>query len=382
MKLNSHNEWDRLKVAVVGTVEGFRPGIEKSLSSAASIDDAYELAGEAFPDWYLDEVAEDLVGLCRILNDVGVTVLRPRWAETTVQVSTPNWSAAGFDIYNVRDLHIVFGDMLVVAASPSRFRLFETLAFQSLFYDHFFADGFRWVCAPMPRLSGKYLHELKRPRTVLENAEEELHGRLSGGLQETFHYLDDNEVMFDAANIIRLDRDVLFLISCTGNRKAAQWLAAVLGPEYRVHVMDAYRSSHLDSTVLPLRCGTVLLNGARVSQETCPTIFEGWDKIYVTAVAPVPESEMEFHRSVRLPTYERLQLLGLDSTLNHISSPWAALNVLSLSPDTVLVHDRQTGLIRELERRRFTVIPVRMRHCYTMLGGLHCTTLDLVRESN
>jgi len=26
-------------------------------------------------------------------------------------------------------------------------------------------------------------------------------------------------------------------------------------------------------------------------------------------------------------------------------------------------------------------VPVQMRHCYTMLGGLHCTTLDVVRDS-
>jgi glycine amidinotransferase/scyllo-inosamine-4-phosphate amidinotransferase 1 len=38
-------------------------------------------------------------------------------------------------------------------------------------------------------------------------------------------------------------------------------------------------------------------------------------------------------------------------------------------------------MIRALESRKFTVVPVRMRHCYTMLGGLHCTTLDVVRAS-
>jgi len=38
-------------------------------------------------------------------------------------------------------------------------------------------------------------------------------------------------------------------------------------------------------------------------------------------------------------------------------------------------------LIRTLGAKGFEVIPIRMRHCYTMLGGLHCTTLDVVRES-
>lgn len=382
MKLNSHNEWDPLKTVIVGTVEGFRPGLEMQDARTASFDKAYELAKKAFPEWYLDEVAEDLDGLCKILRGAGVTVLRPGWGERTAEFTTPNWAAAGFDIYNVRDLHIVFGNTLVVSAPSSRFRHFEALAFQDLFYDNFFEEGFRWICAPMPRLKGKYLHEIQRPRAGLENAEEELHGQLSGGLQEVFHYLDDHEIIFDAANIIRVDRDILFLVSCTGNLKAVQWVSNVLGPEYKVHVTHAYRSSHLDSTIVPLRHGTVLLNRARVNESTCPELFKKWDPIYFTDVAPVPESEVEFHRSIRLPTYHQLNQMGVESGLNHISSPWAGLNVMSISPDTVLVHDRQTSLIKELERKRFTVIPVRMRHCYTMLGGLHCTTLDVVRASS
>jgi glycine amidinotransferase/scyllo-inosamine-4-phosphate amidinotransferase 1 len=382
VKLNSQNEWDLLKTVIVGTVEGFRPGLEMQDARSASFDKAYELAKKAFPDWYLDEVAEDLEGLCKILRDAGVTVLRPGWGERTAEFTTPNWSAAGFDIYNVRDLHIVLGNTLVACAPSSRFRQYEALAFQDLLYENFFEEGFKWICAPMPRLKGKYLHEIKRPRTGLENTEEELHGQLSGGLKEVFHYLDNHEIIFDAANIIRVDRDILFLISCTGNLKAVQWLSAVLGPEYTVHVTHAYRSSHLDSTILPIRHGTVMLNGARVNESTCPELFKKWDKIYCTDVAPVPEAELEFHRSTRLPAYNQLSQMGVDSGLNHISSPWAGLNFLSISPDTVLVHDRQTSLIRELERKQFTVIPVRMRHCYTMLGGLHCTTLDVVRASS
>ena len=381
MKLNSHNEWDPLKAVVVGTVAGFRPGLELPGHVPGALDSAEQLARQAYPAWYLDEVAEDLDDLCAIFRRAGATVLRPQWSESTSRFATPNWSASGFDIYNVRDLHIVFGDTLVVSAPSSRFRLFETYALQDMFYEAFFEAGFKWISAPLPRLKGEYIHEIQRSRSELESTEDDLHQRLSHGLSEVFHYLDEEEVIFDAANIIRLGSDVLFLVSSTGNRKAVAWLENVLGPDYHVHVTHAYRSSHLDSTILPLRPGTVLLNGARVSEKTCPEVFAGWDKVYFTDVAPVPEAEAEFHRDVRLPTYESLREQGVTSSLNHISSPWAGLNVMSIDPDTVLVHDRQTEMIRMLETKGFTVVPVRMRHCYTMLGGLHCTTLDVVRES-
>lgn len=382
MKLNSHNEWDPLKTVVVGTVEGFSAGVEVPDMRPGVLDEALELVGQAFPQWYLDEVAEDLEELCGIFRQAQVTVLRPKWSEASSRFATPNWAAAGFDIYNVRDLHIVFGDTLIASAPSSRFRLFETYAFQELFYENFFADGFKWISAPLPKLKGEYIHEIQRPRSELETLEDNLHQRLSHGLSEVFHYLDDEEVIFDAANIIRLGRDVLFLVSSTGNRKAVHWLANVLGPDYRVHITHAYRSSHLDSTILPLRPGVALLNGARVSEKTCPEVFAGWDKLYFTEVAPVPEAEVEFHQSVRIPIYEKLHAMGVASSLNHISSPWAGLNVMSIDPKTVLVHDRQAEMIKALEAKKFTVIPVRMRHCYTMLGGLHCTTLDVIRDSS
>ena len=80
----------------------------------------------------------------------------------------------------------------------------------------------------MPRLKDEYIHEIQRPRSELEAVEDKLHQRLSYGLNETFHYLDEDEIIFDAANIIRLGRDVLFLVSSTGNRKAVKWLTNIL----------------------------------------------------------------------------------------------------------------------------------------------------------
>ena len=381
MKIDSHNEWDALKTVIVGSVDGFQPGLEAADRESGIPASAVALAMRAYPQWYLDEVAEDLEDLCGIFRTAGVAVLRPQWTESAASFSTPNWTASGYDIYNVRDLHIVFGNTLVSSAPSSRFRLFERYALHDLFYEHFFDDGFRWITAPLPKLRGEYLHEVRRPVTPLESIEDALHQQKSQGLGEIFHYLDNDEVIFDAANIIRLGSDILFLVSSTGNRKAVQWLQHALGAEYRVHETAAYRSSHLDSTIAPLRPGLVLLNGARVNAENCPAVFGDWEQLYFTDVAPVPDEELEFHRSVRLPVHDELRSLGIDSTLGHISSPWAGLNVMSLDPQTVLVRDRQTTLIRMLEAKGLTVVPVRMRHCYSMLGGLHCTTLDVVRSA-
>ena len=48
---------------------------------------------------------------------------------------------------------------------------------------------------------------------------------------------------------------------------------------------------------------------------------------------------------------------------------------------TILIDERQTKLIKLLELNKFTTIPIKLRHMYTQGGGIHCATLDTVRDS-
>jgi hypothetical protein len=65
-----------------------------------------------------------------------------------------------------------------------------------------------------------------------------------------------------------MGRDLLYLVSSSGNYLGAKWLQIVLGDEYVVHTTDKiYRSAHIDSTALCLRPGVVLLNGYRVTKK-------------------------------------------------------------------------------------------------------------------
>ena len=64
-----------------------------------------------------------------------------------------------------------------------------------------------------------------------------------------------------------------------------------------------------------------------------------------------------------------------------MSSPWVGMNLLSYNQDTVIVDERQESLIKILEKYKFNIIPIKMRHIYTQGGGIHCATLDTVRDS-
>ena len=47
----------------------------------------------------------------------------------------------------------------------------------------------------------------------------------------------NDEPAFDAANVLRLGRDLIYLVSSTGNELGGDWLKTILGREYRVHFL-------------------------------------------------------------------------------------------------------------------------------------------------
>lgn len=380
--LYSVNEWGRLRAVILGTVEGFAPGLSfNRRASPSEIADAQAIAAQGYPQAYLDEVAEDLEDFRSALEAEGVRVLRPSWSEEEVSFTTPNFSASGYDLYNVRDQQLVVGNNFVSTPPTARFRYFEQMGLQELLHRNYFDQGFRWICAPMPKLRGTYLRDVTRPKTPLEELEDERQRALGNKVAERFRLLDEAEVLFDAANVCRLGNDLLYLVSKSGNRKGGRWLQEVLGPDYRVHYTETYRSSHLDSTVVPLREGLVLLNRLRVSPETCPAVLAEWKQIYFAEAAPVPAAEIEFHEKVRMPVAGHLAAMGVETTLDQLTSPWIGLNLLVIRPGLVMVTNPQPMLERELARHGIDSIPIRMRHAFSMLGGLHCTTLDVERDA-
>ena len=67
--------------------------------------------------------------------------------------------------------------------------------------------------------------------------------------------------------------------------------------------------------------------------------------------------------------------------LHHaIGSEWIDMNLFSIDPDTVVVDSDQTQLIRLLESKGLTVVPLKLRHSRMMGGGFHCVTLDIRRR--
>lgn len=384
-KLNSHNEWDKLKEIIVGSAEGTVANLtwlNQEPIPKDKLDEAKKLAKEACPDYVMDEVKEDLDNLATTIQKEGIIVHRPKVFDQSSFFSTPFWSSNSNNCYNARDLNIVVGNKLIESPSMVHSRYYETTAYYNIFYSYM-KNGFEWIAGPKPVLNYDTLEPLFENEEDREiTAEDILHKKLTKGRIEKLHKVPEKEILFEAANTLRMGKDLLYLVSSSGNEKGAHWLQQVLGDEYKVHTTSSiYRSSHIDSTILCLRPGLVLLNDTRVNETNCPEIFKSWDKIWFSDVAPTSDDELELQKNIREPIGKRLIELGFKTNLLDMSSPWVGLNFLSISQDTVIVESRQKNLIKMFESKGFTVIPTQMRHMYTQGGGIHCATLDTVRES-
>jgi glycine amidinotransferase len=345
MKISTNNHWDPLEEIIVGIADHARvPTVDRSTMSMSytnhKIEDVKPLEGE-YPKWLIDEANEDLNGLANVLSKMGVKVHRPKSIDHSVEFSTPEWRTTGWYTWCPRDLLLPLKNLIIETPSACRARYFETRAYHDIMLEAV-RDGVEWIAAPKPILSdGSYQFEDIKGKPSLLNL----------------------EPIFDAPNCVRLGRDILFQISNTGNHLGMQWLKNVLEPRgYRIHAAEhIYSFAHMDSTIVPLRPGKVLLNSTRVTPENCPKVFEKWDKIWFKDVNVNPTTS---------------------DGPGSISpcSPYIGMNILSVDPETVIVGEDQINLIRVLEKQGFNVVTVKMRHAQTLSGGLHCTTLDLRRR--
>ena len=338
MRISSHNDWDQLKSIVVGTaINANFPQHDilytKSMSEGGWTESLPPCGCP--PEQVINETEEDLSLLCSTLENLGVDVYRPDPIDFTETVSTPDWSTDGQYAYCPRDTMLVIGDTVIEAPMATRARQHETIIYDKIRREAI-QDNTKWISAPRPRL----LEE----ENIIDNK----------------FQLNEYEPIFDAANICRINNDLIYLVSSSGNKLGAKWLQNVVGDQYKVHICDMYNSSHIDSTIVPIAEDTVLLNGNRVNEYNVPSVFDNWNKIYIKDEDIIPQ---DFHEYP-------------------YASSWIGLNMLAVNPTTVIVDEIQTNIINILEKKNFTVIPLPLRHSRTMGGGFHCVTLDLWREND
>lgn len=303
MKISSHNEWDPLRSIIVGSARH---------ANWPSEDPVFALEGEKtlwketpvpsgpVPQWITEIAESELDGLAKILEDLGVTVYRPKEMDFVAR--------GGMYNYCPRDRLLIAGDRIIDPAMMYPCRDMEIENYIDILNGH--------TVTYMPR---------------------------------------DQGMILDAANICRLGDTWLFLESASGNRAAYDWLCEQF-PDITIELCNFYAGVHIDSTIVPIREGLVIVNAARVTPDTLPRALKDWEVLYVDYV-----KEQDFYQYP-------------------YASKWIALNMLVVNPQTVIMDSDQRVLQRELEKRGITVIGHKLSHSRTLGGGFHCVTLDLWRQ--
>ena len=373
--VNSFDEWSPLKEVIVGSPIRYESQ-ELELSFKLFFHDEayasfwYPYYEEASHDQrhpssrrtplrqlgkqYLEELDEDVQELVATLQKSGVTVHRPMVLHEVVRVKTPYWEASTIPALNVRDQAIIMGDEIVETPPQVRARYFENDLLKAVFYRYFRA-GSRWTTMPRPMMTDRsfdtsYVSGQSVP------ALEAVYAQSASPFDVGF------EMMFDAAQCIRFGQDVLVNVSTENHALGVEWLKRHFEGRFRFHTLCGFADNHIDSIVLPLRPGVLLLRHPRF-REKLPAPLQKWDVIY----PPEPTDNI-------FPQYESDDLM--------LTSKYIDLNVLSLDEETVLVNSLFPELVKTLERHGFTAVPVRHRHRRLFGGGFHCFTLDTVRAGS
>jgi glycine amidinotransferase/scyllo-inosamine-4-phosphate amidinotransferase 1 len=315
----SKNEWDPLKTVIVGIADNAtRPPISNSVRTVnyADVKDISTVECGLYPKQVIEEANEDLEVLCDFLKKENIKVLRP-------ESNYPEYYN-----YCPRDTVLIHDELVLATPTALAERRHE------------------WTG------SAKHLNVV----TVAPNPNNNtLYNNACIGNPDILA-LNEIDPCFDAANIIRANDDLYYLVSNTGNKKGAEYLRS-LGK--KVHTVEnVYSYIHIDSTIAFLREGLMLLNPKRIInvKEQLPKSLHNWDVIW----APEPID------------------IGYYPNICN-ASVWINVNLLSINPNLVVLEEHQNNLRIELEKYGIESAMLPMRHARTLGGCFHCVTLDLVR---
>jgi glycine amidinotransferase len=303
--VNSYDEWTTLQEVIVGSPANYvAHDVDTSfrLFYYDNFHPAQSKHGRRLdiPGKYVDELQEDVAGFVHALQDCGVVVHRPNDLVNRNPITSPFWSTQETPPLNIRDQTIILGDLILETAPHIRSRYFENDYLKPVFYQYFMA-GSRWLSMPRPTLAKGSLDPgfFTNQGIDLTELMDDLHGRELSGI--------GHEIIFDGAQCIRIGRDVLVNVANKNHALAFSWMQRNLPNHFRFHRLNAIADSHIDSIVVPLRPGLLLLRSPEYLPQL-PAPLQRWDVIYPPEV---PDS--------RFPNYDDFDINLTTSTFSPLT---------------------------------------------------------------
>lgn len=380
--VNSWDEWSPLKRIIVGRVRGTQIPAPEPNWQYPNAEGGFPLGSWGmFPEEMVDKAEEQQENFVKMLEKRGVTVDRVVLHPVTLSptpVSTPDWTQLNMHgISNPRDMFITMGNEIIECAGSHRSRWYEYLHLRPLFQEYFKQDpDFLWSSAPKPRLTEKsYVRNWDYLAGQVWDTETK-----NKMITDWQYQLTEEEPLWDGADGARAGRDIFWKCSAVTNRSGLDWLKRHFAARgIRVHpiIFDYraygdYKTWHIDCELTMVRPGLVITNpsGPIYNQEIID-LFKRNDWEMVVAAPAV----YEYNAPVSL-----CGTFGHDAGGQHGTSI-ISMNTLSLDTKAIFVEAHETAYMEQLDNMGIEVIPVPYQHVVPFGGALHCTTLDVYRES-
>ena len=265
-------------------------------------------------------MVEQTEALVHVFEDHGVVVHRPRPLPDAEIAASP---VGVFNQY-ARDPQVVIGKHVIETNLRMMFRCKEHLGYEQLF------------------------------RTRLSEAPDARHVRmpdtspiLAGASEDEF--LNDPRPFLEGGDTFVLGKDILVGFSSLASSPAgADWLQPYLEPEgYRVHFVPLTTEwFQLDCMFAVIREGLCMCFMQGLKQGRLPAPVKDWEFIEATAEEP--------------------------HTMGY--------NTICLEPGVIIIGAEHKRLIREIEKRGASVVPVLFDKPSELGGGIRCSTHPLLRE--
>lgn len=312
----------------------------------------------------IQRASRQLENFARVLSQqYNVKIRRPEPSPLYHPYSTPYFNISNhYGITCPRDTLLTIGNEIIESPMSLRCRYLEFLCYRNILNALMEEDpDMLWTMAPKPTMADS-LYDLNFPQ---DESSQERKRYIQG-----YRYItNETEPVFDAADVLRLGKDLIVQHGNTTNRKGIDWLRRQTKSRgYRVHEIhfpDDPIPAHIDATLVPLVPPTNERKGILVNCTDRPIAKLDYDKIFKGSSwdivkAPEPNSRI-------MP--ELCQC-----------SCWISINLLMVRPDVCIVEDTEIPTINFLESLGIKCVRVPFRDVYEFGGSFHCTTADIRRK--
>lgn len=354
--INSNTSFGKLKSVIVGRElelpkriadfsfkHFYQENLEHSVYEKIEFEDEeYYVSHEA-----LIKRNEQLDHLAIVLEGLDIKVHRPDKLTKVIPVMTPDFKSELSSASNVRDLTLVYKDKIIETPTYVQNRYFENTSMYSIFNRAF--DGGRggqWIRPPF--------NSIVEEKIDLSNWKE----------KRDYENFDRERytMAIDGAQYLRIGKDVIVNINSYNHCLGHEWLKSFF-PESNFHMINV-ADNHIDGVIVCLAPGYFLVNPKfKHIVDMMPDKFKNWNYL-------IPRDDFNYEKEEGMTNLD----------IHLASSRGMDINILSVDEKNVLINKRANSVAEILDQYHFNITQIELDNCEVFGGGIHCSTLDLLRD--